>query len=91
MRRLIAATLLIIFTTFNVVVIYSMYSKGINTSISMTEEEETHKENFKLIKYSRSKLHLLDQVDKSPLCSTYLIKHYKDVCIDVIVPPPNIA
>lgn len=91
MRRLIAATLLIIFTTFNAVIIYSMYSKSINASISMTEEEETHKENFKLIKYSRSKLHLLDQVDKSPLCSTYLIKHYKDVCIDVIVPPPNIA
>lgn len=93
MVRIIALFLLIVFSTCNVVIIYSTYKKGMQTSVQMIEEEETHLGILEVKKFLKSELNpfeLYSFLDESTSAINWEPnKIYEDVYLGSIETPPD--
>lgn len=93
MNRWIAIVLLSIFTTCNLVINYGGYKKGMEVSVAMLEEDESHLEVLEVKKYIKSDIHPFEAFEeilyKPTVFSTVPVKTYEDVYLSSVETPPD--
>lgn len=93
MNKWIAITLLSIFTTCNLVINYGGYKKGMEMSVAMLEEDESHLEILEVKKFLKSDIHPFEMFEDNlyieNILSTAPVKTYEDVYLSSIETPPD--
>lgn len=93
MKKVIALFLLTIFSLCNIAICYGAYKKGVQTSIAMLEEDETHLEILEVKKYLKSEEHPFEVYEifeyKSEQTVEIPERKYEDVYLNSVETPPD--
>ncbi len=93
MKKYTAIIFLLIFTACNIAVCYGVYKKGVETSITFCEEDETQHEILeikKILKTEESPFDVFGQIIyKTELNDNYILHSYEEVHLSSLETPPD--
>lgn len=93
MNRIIAITLLFIFSLSNLVSVYSFHSKGNGFVLVMVEEDENHLEVLEVKKYLPQENAPFEAFELIEFASEHLVEYqfieYEDVHLSSVETPPD--